>query len=374
MSDLALLAARVRDRFRAEGPTGDPRLVLAEWISDEAPLLSADDTVRLVERVHALVAGLGPLEPLCADPDVSDVLVNGPGPVWVERNGRLERTDVAIDAEEIAMVVERVLGPLGLRVDRSSPIADGRLADGSRVSVVTAPLAIDGTVLSIRRFTARCLDVEAFAPSEVVHLLDDLLDRRANLVIFGGTGSGKTTLLNSLAARLPSGERIVTVEDAAELRLAGEHVVRLESRPANAEGVGAVSLRELMRAALRLRPDRIVVGEVRGAEALEMLWAMSSGHDGSLSTCHASSGLDVLFRLETFVLLAGVELPLSAVRAQVRAAVDALVGIVRLPDGSRAVSDIYEVPRDPVVDRPTELVRDGRVVARPTRRRRQAVA
>ena len=367
MSAVANIEDRIRERFRAETDVHDARSTLERLLFDEAPLLTAEQSREALRRLHASVVGLGPLHELCADEAVTDVLVNGPGEVWVERDGVLEPSGVGITAEEIALVVERVLGPLGLRVDRAHPIADGRLADGSRISVVVPPLAVDGTMVSIRRFAARPVPLHAFAPAAVIDLLEELLHRRSNLVIFGGTGSGKTTLLNAMAGRLPRGERILTIEDAAELRLPGEHVVRLEARPANAEGVGAVCIRELVRAAMRLRPDRIIVGEVRGPEALDMLWAMSSGHDGSLSTCHAASPVDVLLRLETFVLTAGVDLPLSAVRAQVRSAIDVLVGIGRGADGTRAITTVAEVDPDPSTLTTRELATGGRVVASPSR-------
>ena len=244
----------------------------------------------------ARVEGLGPLEPLLADPTVTEVMVNGPGPVWIERDGRLERVDVALDNATIGLLIERVVGPLGLRVDRASPLVDARLADGSRVNVVVPPLAIDGPCVTIRRFGTRRITLDEVCPPGVAALLAWAVRARCNVVVSGGTGAGKTTLLNALAAAIPAGERVVTIEDAAELRLPGDHVVRLESRPPNAEGAGAVDIRELVRNALRMRPDRIVVGEVRGPEALDMLQAMNTGHEGSLSTCHANGPADALRR------------------------------------------------------------------------------
>ncbi len=308
-----------------------------------APLLGGAALDAVINAVIARVQGLGPLDPLLADPDVSEVMVNGPGPVWIERHGRLERTDAILDTSTIERLIERVVGPLGLRIDRSSPLVDARLPDGSRVNAVVPPLAVDGPCLTIRRFGARRLSLSEFCPPGVAELLAWAVRARANVLVSGGTGAGKTTLLNALGAEIPAGERIVTVEDAAELRLPGEHVVRLEARPANAEGVGEVPLRQLVRNALRMRPDRIIVGEVRGPEALDMLQAMNTGHEGSLSTCHANSPADALRRLETMVLTGTVALPLAAVREQVHAAVDLIVQVARTADGRRGVVEVAEV-------------------------------
>jgi pilus assembly protein CpaF len=309
----------------------------------EAPLLSGAALVDVVDRVQARVRGLGPLEPLLADPEVTEVMVNGPGPVWVERRGALERLDVVLDRATIEHVIERIVGPLGLRVDRAAPVVDARLPDGSRVNAVVPPLAVDGPCLTIRRFGARGIDLDAVCPPGVAALLRWAVRGRCNIVVSGGTGAGKTTLLNALAAEIPDGERVVTVEDAAELRLPGEHVVRLEARPANAEGAGEVRVRDLVRNALRMRPDRIIVGEVRGAEALDMVQAMNTGHEGSLSTCHANSPADALRRLETMALMSELALPLVAVREQVHASLDLVVQVARRPDGSRAVVEVAEV-------------------------------
>jgi len=303
--------------------------------------------------VLAAIDGLGPLEPLLADPAVSDVLVVGGRPVWVERAGRLERTTVELSAAAVERLIERIVAPLGLRADRSSPLVDARLPDGSRVHAVVPPLAVDGPCLTIRRFGAAALPLSEFAPEPVVELLRTAVRRGANIVVAGGTGAGKTTLLNALAAAIPPGQRIITVEDAAELRLPQDHVVRLESRPANADGIGRVTVRELVRNALRMRPDRIVVGEVRGPEALDMLQAMNTGHDGSMTTCHANSGEDALRRLETMVLLADIGLPLVAVRDHLAAAVDLVVQVVRRADGRRQVVAVDEV----VVDGPERVRR-----------------
>jgi pilus assembly protein CpaF len=296
--------------------------------------------------VLARVGGLGPLDPLLADPAVSEVMVNGGGDVWVERAGRLERTLVRVTPATTEHLIERIVAPLGLRVDRSCPVADARLQDGSRVNAVVPPLAVDGPCLTIRRFGARPVALEAMAPPSTVSLLRWAVRARCNVVVSGGAGAGKTTLLNALAASIPAGERVITVEDAAELRLPGDHIVRLESRPANVDGLGAVTIRQLVRNALRMRPDRIVVGEVRDAAALDMLQAMNTGHEGSLSTCHANSAVDALARLETMVLMGEVALPLAAVRQQVHAAVDLVVHVVRRPDGSRGIAEVTELATD----------------------------
>jgi pilus assembly protein CpaF len=297
-------------------------------------------------------------------------MVNGTGPVWIERHGRLEPTDLHLSPLQVELLVERIVGPLGLRADRSAPVADARLPDGSRVNVVVPPLAVDGPCITIRRFGARAVPLEALCPPGVAELLRWAVRSRANIVVSGGTGAGKTTLLNALGAALPSGERLVTVEDTAELRLPGDHVVRLEARPATAEGLGAVGIRQLVRNALRMRPDRIIVGEVRGSEALDMLWAMNTGHEGSLSTCHANSPVDALRRLELMVLSGELELPLDAVRDQLASALDLLVHVARLADGDRGVVAVAEVTDPPSDARVRALAdREGlhRLPSRPTR-------
>ncbi len=329
---------------RSAGPaTGGLRDEVQRLARAELPLLGGPDLEHLVDAVTARAHGLGPLDPLLTDPDVTEVMVNGPGRVWIERHGRLERVDLDLDGVTIERLVQRVVGPLGLRVDRSSPLVDARLPDGSRVNAVVPPLALDGPYLTIRRFGARPVTLAEVCPPGVAELLAWAVRSRSNIVVSGGTGAGKTTLLNALAAEIPPGDRVVTVEDAAELRLPGDHVVRLEARPPNSEGVGEVSLRALVRNALRMRPDRIIVGEVRGPEALDMLQAMNTGHEGSLSTCHANSPADALRRLETMVLTGSVALPLGAVRDQLAAAVDLVVQVARRPDGSRGVVEVSEV-------------------------------
>lgn len=320
---------------------------IRELVRQRAPLLSPELQDSLAQRVEARLAGLGPLEALVALETVSDVMVNGPGAVWVEEGGTLRRTAVTVGEATLHQLIERVVAPLGLRADRTSPLTDARLPDGSRVNVVMPPVAVDGPYLVIRRFRACALRLEDFAPPPVAALLRWLVTARANIVVSGGTGAGKTTFLNTMAAHIPADQRIVTVEDAAELDLQAAHVVRLEARPPSIEGLAAVTVRDLVRNALRMRPDRILVGEVRGSEAFDMLQAMNTGHDGCLSTCHANSPPDALGRLETMVLMAGAGLPLQAVRDQIGAAVDFVVHLARGPAGSRRVVAVAEVRGGP---------------------------
>jgi len=341
--DARLLEASVRRRFAADTGTVDAVDRLVELFADEAPLLGSQEVQRRAHSLAVELVGLGPIQMLIDDPAVTDVLVNGPGEVWVERSGRLERSGVIADEALIARSIERLVGPLGLRADRSNPIVDARLPDGTRVAVVLPPLAVDGPVLAIRRHRADHLPLSAFAEPAVVRLLESLVHEKLNLVVYGPTGAGKTSLLNALVAGLAPNERVVTIEDVAELRLPGEHVVRLEARPGTAEGVGRTDIRDLVRAALRLRPDRIIVGEVRGAEALDMIWALSTGHDGCFSTCHASNAPDAIRRLETMALLGAERLPLEAIRLQVAAAIDVFVGVARSSSGCRRVTDIHLV-------------------------------
>ncbi len=292
--------------------------------------------------VHPAV-DLGPLEGLAGDPTLTDLLVNGDGSVWVEGRGGLVDTGRRLGRGEVELLLERIVTPLGLRVDRSSPVVDARLPDGSRVHAVVPPVAVDGPCLAVRRFSVRPLPLSAWCSEPVAGLLAAAVTAGWNLVVSGSTGAGKTTLLNALAGCAPPTDRVVTVEDSAELRLPQPHVVRLESRPANAEGVGEVTLRDLVRSALRLRPDRLVVGEVRGGEALDLLQALNTGHVGCLATVHANGPVDALRRLETLVLLAGIGLPLGAVRAQLAAAVDAVVHVARDAAGDRRVTAVAEV-------------------------------
>jgi len=320
---------------------------VAAAVRHDHPLLPDAEVAAVATAVTARATGLGPLDRILVDQSVTEVMVNGIGPVWIERHGRLEVTDLHLGRAQVELLIERIVGPLGLRADRSSPIADARLPDGSRVNVVVPPLAVDGPCVTIRRFGTRAVRLDELCSTGVAALLTWAVRARANIMVSGGTGAGKTTLLNALGAMLPLGERLVTVEDTAELRLPGDHVVRLEARPATADGLGAVSIRQLVRNALRMRPDRILVGEVRGPEAVDMLWAMNTGHEGSLSTCHANSPLDALRRLEVMVLSAELDLPLLAVREQLAAALDLVVHVARLADGGRAIVAVGEVVDPP---------------------------
>lgn len=319
----------------------------AHLISERAPLLGASQLQALADAVIARLEGLGPLEPLMADPEITDVMLNGDGSVWIERSGRLERTTIGVSPEYARHLIDRIIAPLGRRIDRMSPLVDARLPDGSRVNAIVPPLAIDGPCLTIRRFSPLVRRVEEFGGVEVATLLRELTVRRYNVVVSGGTGAGKTSLLNALAAEIPRHERVITIEDAAELRLPGDHVIRLEARPANAEGVGEVTIRALVRNALRMRPDRIIVGEVRGPEAIDMVQAMNTGHAGSLSTCHANSPTDALRRVETLMLMGDLDLPLVAAREQLASSIDVVVQVSRLAGGQRRVTEVAEVVTDP---------------------------
>jgi len=359
--------ARLLDVRPGDGPqTGVTRESVARLARREAPLLDGAGLERAVAEVLARATGLGPLESLMADPAVSEIMVSGPGRVWVERGGALERVALDLDGAAIEHLIERIVGPLGLRADRSSPMVDARLPDGSRVNAVVPPLAVDGPCLTIRRFAAQAVPLAAFCPPGVAGLLGWAVRARLNVLVSGATSSGKTTLLNALAGEIPVGERIVTVEDVAELRLPQPHVVRLEARPPNADGAGEVRVRDLVRNALRMRPDRIVVGEVRDAAALDMLQAMNTGHEGSLSTCHANGPADALRRLETMVLLGDVGLPLDAVRDQIMSSLDLVVQVARRPGGGRRIVEVAEVA--PSGDcRVTTLADDHGVHRLPTR-------
>jgi pilus assembly protein CpaF len=327
----------------ADVPTTSPSQ-LAERIRSVDPLLDLASVARTVGRALARSGGFGPLDAHLDDPAVTEIMINGPGPVWLDRNGRLQPVGY-IDGDDIGLIIERILDPLGLRVDRSAPFVDARLADGSRANIVVPPLAVDGPVVTIRRFSTRTIGLADFGHPTAVDLLARRLAARDTILVVGGTGAGKTTLLNALGGRLDPSERIVTIEDTAELHLPGRHVVRLEARPPNSEGVGAVELRTLVRNALRMRPDRIVVGEVRGPEALDLILALSAGHDGSLATCHAASCEGGLRRLETLALLDGADLSPLAVRSQLVDAVDLVVRVTR-SDGRRRITDIVSVAGD----------------------------
>lgn len=308
-----------------------------------APLLGVGDVEASVAEVVADIAGFGQLELLLADPEVTEIMVNGPGRVWTERRGVLARTNVALTAEELRRAVDRMILPLGLRLDRLSPMVDARLSDGSRVHAVIPPLAVDGPYLTIRRFRSLPLTLHELADASAARLLRAAVADRSSILVFGATGSGKTTLLNALGASVDAGERLITIEDTAELRLPGDHVVRLECRPATTEGHGAVDLRALVRTALRMRPDRLIVGEVRGSEAFDLVQALLTGHRGGLATIHARTADDALRRLETLVLLAGSGLSDVAVRRQIDAAFDLVVGVTRGTNGSRCVESIGRV-------------------------------
>ncbi|HUY18103.1 MAG TPA: CpaF family protein [Candidatus Binataceae bacterium] len=320
-----------------------------ETLDAQGRLLTDVDRARLVEEIKNELLGLGPLEPLLHDDEITDILVNGPNQVYVEKRGKLHGTDITFhDNQHLMLIIDRIVSRVGRRVDEASPMVDARLPDGSRVNAIIPPLALDGPALSIRRFGRRRFDIEGLLEREsltpeMVTLLRALVRARLNIIVSGGTGSGKTTLLNCLSAFVPEDERIVTIEDSAEISLQQPHVVRLESRPSNLEGKGEVTPRELLRNTLRMRPDRIIVGEVRGGEVFDMLQAMSTGHDGSLSTIHANSAREAVGRLEMMMLLSGFSIPQRAMRQQIAAAVNIFVHVSRLSDGSRKVLKISEV-------------------------------
>jgi pilus assembly protein CpaF len=347
------LQRRLAELRRAEAiagrPGGNLEHAVAALVDDHAAVLSEQRRALVRELILRDTVGLGPLEELLGDPAVEEVMVNGPDEVYVERGGRIEPTTVRFESERaLRDTVERILAPLGRRVDESSPMVDARLADGSRVNVVIPPLSVDGPAISIRRFTAARPDPDELVATgtlteDLRELLAAAVRERRSILISGGTGSGKTTLLNALSTYIGRAERVITIEDAAELRLRQSHVVRLESRPPNVEGRGEVTIRDLLRNALRMRPDRILIGEVRGPEALDLLAGLNTGHDGALSTLHANSPVDALRRLETLALMAGVGLPHEAIRDQVRRGVDLVVHLARMPDGHRRVTEVAEV-------------------------------
>jgi pilus assembly protein CpaF len=325
------------------------RLVVEHLCDTEDTLLNRAERERLIEEVLDETFGLGPLELLLKDPTISDILINGPKCIYVERRGKLERTNVTFrDDKHLLQIIDRMVSRVGRRVDEVCPMVDARLPDGSRVNAIIPPLALDGAAVSIRRFGANPLKLEdllnykAFTP-EMVMLLEGAIRARLNIIISGGTGSGKTTLLNTLSSFIPNHERIVTIEDAAELQLQQEHVVRLETRPPNIEGKGAITATDLVRNALRMRPERIIIGECRGPETLDMLQAMNTGHEGSMTTLHANSPRDALARIETMIMMTGVELPLKAMRQQIASSVDLIIQANRLQGGPRKVTSITEV-------------------------------
>lgn len=325
------------------------RRAAGELCNLSSSLLTTGDRERLVNEVMDEAFGLGPLEPMLRDPTISDILVNGPATVYVERHGRLERSEITFgDEPHLLQIIQRIVGRVGRRIDETSPIADARLADGSRVNAVIPPLALDGSLLSIRRFSARPLKAEdliarqSIAP-EMIEFLTGCVEARRNLLISGGTGSGKTTFLNLMSGSIPHDERIATIEDAAELRLQQPHVVRMETRQANVEGQGQVTMRDLVRNALRMRPDRVIIGESRGPEALDMLQAMNTGHDGSMTTLHANDTRDALSRLEMMVGMAGFDMPMWVIRKQIASAVHIVVQAARLSGGVRKITKISEI-------------------------------
>ena len=348
------LRQRVDARGLAAAPPTERRLRVREEamavLRERGAILPASDLARVVNQVSDDVVGFGPIEFLLKDPSVTEVMVNGPDDVFVEREGRLERVpDRLFEGEEpVLHLIERIVGPLGLRVDQASPWVDARLPDGSRVHAIVPPLSLRGPVLTIRRFSqvaieARDLLSASSVGPRALRFLASCVRGRANIVISGGAGSGKTTLLGVLSGFIPDEERLITIEDAAELRLAKPHVVSLEARPANVEGRGEITVRHLVRNALRMRPDRIIVGEVRGGEALDMLQAMNTGHEGSLSTAHANSTRHLLWRLETMAMMSDVDLPAAHIRSQVAAAIDVIVQLARLRDGRRVIWEVAVV-------------------------------
>jgi pilus assembly protein CpaF len=342
--DLSRVSDLAGDTLRRE-----IRLVVERLCDTENPLLNRMERERLIDEVLDETFGFGPLEMLLKDPTISDILVNGPHKVYVERRGKLEKTDVKFrDNDHLLQIIDRIVSKVGRRVDETSPMVDARLPDGSRVNAIIPPLALDGPTMSIRRFGANPLKLEdllnfkAFTP-EMAMLMEACIKARLNLIISGGTGSGKTTLLNTLSSFIPHDERIITIEDAAELQMQQEHIVRLETRPPNIEGKGAINTRDLVRNALRMRPERIIIGECRGGESLDMLQAMNTGHAGSMTTLHANTPRDAQARLETMIMMGGMELPMKAMRQQISSAVDLIIQVNRLQGGPRKITTITEV-------------------------------
>lgn len=326
--------------------------LIGSFLAEERVVISREDQQRLITRIIDESVGYGPIEPLLEDDDITEVVVNGPDEVFYERDGKLHRADVQFrDEEALRHVIDRIVAPLGRRIDVSSPMVDARLPDGSRVNAVIPPVSLKGALLSIRKFRKEPIRINELIKygsltHDMANFLTALVRSKLNIVISGGTGSGKTTLLNALACFIPDGERIVTIEDLAELRIPHSHVIGMEARPANVEGKGEINIRQLVRNALRMRPDRIIVGEVRGAEAFDMLQAMNTGHEGSLTTVHANSPKDAFSRLEAMVMMSGAELPSSIIRSYLVGAIDYLVQIGRLPDGQRKMLSIAEVDED----------------------------
>src|SRR5437763_3940527 len=342
--DLSRVSDLAGDTLRRE-----IRLVVERLCGTENPLLNRMERERLIDEVLDETVGFGPLEVLLKDPTISDILVNGPQRIYVERRGKLEKTDVKFrDNDHLLQIIDRIVSKVGRRVDETSPMVDARLPDGSRVNAIIPPLALDGPTMSIRRFGVNPLKLEdllnykAFTP-EMAMLMEAAIKARLNILISGGTGCGKTTLLNTLSSFIPNDERVITIEDAAELQLQQEHVVRLETRPPNIEGKGMVTTRDLVRNALRMRPERIIIGECRGAESLDMLQAMNTGHAGSMTTLHANTPRDAQARLETMIMMAGLELPIKAMRQEISSAVDMIILANRLQGGAGRVAHLTEV-------------------------------
>ena len=327
----------------------ETRAIIESTLEEQAANMARPERNRIAVEIFDSIRGLGPLEKLLADDSISEIMVNGAKQVFIERKGKLLLSDVTFyDNDQLLNVIDRIVSPLGRHIDEANPMVDARLADGSRVNAVIPPLSLKGPLLTIRKFSRNPLTAENLISFgsltfKMAAFLEACVKGRLNIVVSGGTGSGKTTLLNVLSAYIPHDERIVTIEDAAEIQLQQKHVLTLEARPANLEGKGQIAIRDLVRNALRMRPDRIVVGEVRGGEALDMLQAMNTGHDGSMTTGHANSARDMLARLETMVLMAGMNLPISAIRQQIASAIDIIVQQTRLRDGSRKITSISEV-------------------------------
>lgn len=325
------------------------RMVVEHLCDTENPLLNRMERERLIEEVLNETFGLGPMEALLRDPSISEIMINGPHNIFVERRGKIEKTDVKFrDNQHLLQIIDRIVSKVGRRIDETSPMCDARLQDGSRVNAIIPPLALDGPAVSIRRFGTKplklqdLLDFKAFTP-EMAMLFEGAIKAKLNVIISGGTGSGKTTLLNTLSSFIPDGERVLTIEDAAELQLQQAHVVRLETRPPNIEGKGAIPARLLVKNALRMRPDRIIIGECRGPEALDMIQAMNTGHEGSMTTVHSNSPRDAIARIETLVAMGGIELPLKAMRHQFASAVDLIIQVNRLQGGPRKITSVTEV-------------------------------
>jgi pilus assembly protein CpaF len=342
--DPAAAARMARESLKTEIAT-----MVREIATEERAQLNLLEESLLADELTADMVGLGPLEPLLDDDEVTDILVNGPFSIYVERHGKLEKTNARFrDSQHVVTVVQRIASAMGRRIDEASPMVDARLADGSRVNIILPPLVLNGGSISIRKFSKKNITLEMMAQSnnmsrDMARFFDVISRARYNVLISGGTGSGKTTLLNSISRNIDPSERIITIEDAAELRLQQPHVVQMEMRPANVEGVGEVTQRDLVRNALRMRPDRIIVGEVRGSEAFDMMQAMNTGHDGSMSTIHANSPRDALYRLENMMMMANVNVPLRSIRTQIASAINIVVQIDRMRDGVRRIQSISEI-------------------------------